>query len=121
MRETFQPTVYLLASRRNGTLYCGVTSNLIQRLHQHREGVVEGFTKEHDVHRLVWFEQHMTMEHAILREKRIKKWNRAWKVNLIEEANPDWRDLAVGFGFEEIPSGGSDNRRAGDGFPPARE
>ena len=90
MQRDFQPTVYILASQRNGTLYIGVTSDLIRRVHQHREGVVPGFTQEHGVKRLVWFEQHSTMEHAILREKRIKKWNRAWKLDLIERRNP-WR------------------------------
>lgn len=104
MRDTFQPTAYLLASHRQGTLYVGVTSNLMQRLHQHREGLIGGFTKDYGVQRLVWFEQHGTMDSAITREKRIKKWNRAWKVRLIEEANPDWRDLAVDFGFDALPS-----------------
>jgi putative endonuclease len=103
MRETFDPCTYLLASRRNGTLYVGVTSNLTQRLYQHREGLIEGFTSDYGVNRLVWFEQHASMEHAIVREKRIKKWNRAWKIALIETANPDWRDLAVDFGFDALP------------------
>ena len=104
MRETFQPTCYLLASHRNGTLYVGVTSNLLQRVHQHREGLLKGFTSDYGVHRLVWFEQLGTMELAIGREKRIKKWNRAWKVSLIEGTNPDWRDLAIDFGFDALPS-----------------
>jgi putative endonuclease len=104
MDETFLPTVYLLASQRNGTLYVGVTSNLPQRMHQHREGLIEGFTKDYGIKRLVWFEQHSTMEHAIVREKRIKKWNRSWKIRLIEEANPDWRDLCVDMGFAPLPS-----------------
>ncbi|WP_091142067.1 GIY-YIG nuclease family protein [Novosphingobium sp. CF614] len=104
MRDTFQPTVYLLASHRQGTLYVGVTSDLLRRLHQHREGLIDGFTKDYGVHRLVWFEQHGTMEHAITREKRIKKWNRAWKIALIEAANPDWRDLAVDWGFDPLSS-----------------
>lgn len=99
MRPDFAPTVYLLASRRNGTLYVGVTSNLIARLHQHREGSLPGFSRDYAVKRLVWFEPHATMEQAILREKRIKKWNRAWKLELIERANPDWRDLAEDLGF----------------------
>ena len=99
MNREFQPTVYLLASQRNGTLYTGVTSDLIQRVHEHREGVVPGFTSKHAVKRLVWFEQHSTMENAIIREKRIKKWNRAWKLELIEASNPNWRDLAEDFGF----------------------
>ena len=88
-----QPAVYLLASQRNGTLYIGVTSNLIQRVWQHREGVVEGFTKQHDVKTLVWYEQHATMESAISKEKAMKKWLRQWKLATIEKTNPYWRDL----------------------------
>lgn len=103
MRETFDPCTYLLASHRNGTLYVGVTSNLLRRIYQHREGLIEGFTSDYGVHRLVWFERHSTIESAILREKRIKKWIRAWKLALIEQANPDWRDLAVDFGFASLP------------------
>ena len=102
MHEDFQPTVYILASRRNGTLYTGVTSNLLARIHQHRAGAVRGFTRDYGVKLLVWFEQHGTMESAITREKRIKKWNRAWKLELIERENPDWRDLAEDFGFEPL-------------------
>ena len=96
------PTVYLLASRRNGTLYIGVTSNIIRRIHQHREGLLPGFTRDYGVKRLVWIEQHATMEDAILREKRIKKWNRAWKLELIEASNPDWHDLAETLGFDPL-------------------
>jgi len=88
-----QPCVYILASRTNGTLYIGVTSNLTQRIWQHRIGAVEGFTKKYSVHRLVWYETHETMESAILREKRLKKWKRAWKLELIGEMNPNWDDL----------------------------
>ena len=102
MQRDFAPTVYILASRRNGTLYVGVTSNLVQRVWQHRDSVVPGFTEEYGVKMLVWFEQHGTMELAILREKRIKKWNRAWKLELIEKDNPEWRDLAVELGFERL-------------------
>jgi putative endonuclease len=87
------PTVYILASKDNGTLYVGVTSNLVKRIWEHRNDAIEGFTKRYGVHRLVYFEQHMTMEEAILREKRLKKWNRDWKIKLIEDANPEWRDL----------------------------
>ena len=87
------PCVYILANRRNGTLYVGVTSNLVQRVWQHREGCVDGFTKRYGVHRLVWYERHDDMESAIVREKRIKKWRRTWKLELIERANPEWRDL----------------------------
>jgi len=88
-----QPAVYILASQRNGTLYIGVTSDLAARAWQHRNDVVEGFTKKYAVHLLVYFELHDDMETAITREKRLKKWNRAWKLRLIEEMNPDWNDL----------------------------
>ena len=88
-----QPCVYLLASDRNGTLYLGVTSNLAQRVWQHRTSAMDGFSVRYTVHRLVWLEMHETMESAIVREKRIKKWNRAWKIELIEATNPYWRDL----------------------------
>jgi putative endonuclease len=88
-----QPAVYLLASKPNGTLYIGVTSNLIARVWQHRGHVVDGFTRQYDITRLVWFEMHETMDSAIVREKRIKKWNREWKRNMIERSNPTWRDL----------------------------
>ena len=92
----------MLASRRNGTLYTGVTSDIVGRIHQHREGLIPGFTRDYGVKRLVWFEAHATMEEAIVREKRIKKWRRAWKLELIENANPDWDDLAERFGFEAL-------------------
>ena len=85
--------VYILASDRNGTLYIGVTSNLIQRVWQHQEKQVDGFTKKYDVQKLVWFEHHENAESAITREKQIKKWNRNWKIRLIEETNPYWNDL----------------------------
>ena len=88
-----QPATYILARDRNGTLYIGVTSHLIGRIWQHREHAVEGFTSKYDVTKLVWYEMHGTMEEAILREKRIKKWNRDWKVRLVEERNPYWNDL----------------------------
>ena len=88
-----QPCVYLLSSGRNGTLYLGVTSNLVGRVWQHREHLAAGFSDRHDATRLVWFEMHQTMECAITREKRLKKWQRAWKVRLIEERNPYWNDL----------------------------
>jgi putative endonuclease len=88
-----QPCVYLLASRRNGTLYVGVTSNLTQRVWQHKSRLVDGFTKRYGVHTLVWYEVHATMASAIAHEKAIKKWKRAWKIALIEKSNPHWRDL----------------------------
>lgn len=87
------PCVYLLASSRNGTLYAGVTSSLFARAWQHREHLVDGFTKRHGVTRLVWYEPGGTMDAVILREKQIKKWRRAWKIELIEKTNPYWRDL----------------------------
>ena len=83
----------MLASRRNGTLYVGVTSDLVKRIWQHRNDLVEGFTKRYGVHMLVWYEFHETMESAIQREKNIKNWNRKWKLTLIEQLNPLWRDL----------------------------
>jgi putative endonuclease len=85
--------VHILASKLGGTLYIGVTSNLVKRVYEHRTEVVPGFTKEYGVHRLVYFEQHTDIEAAIRREKRLKKWNRAWKIRLIEKVNPNWDDL----------------------------
>lgn len=85
--------VYLLASDRNGTLYVGVTSDLIKRVWEHRNKFVDGFSKQHNIDKLVWFEQHESIEAAIIREKQIKKWNRAWKIRIIEAANPYWNDL----------------------------
>ena len=82
-----------MASDRNGTLYCGVTSYLVRRVWEHREGHGSRFAEKYAVLRLVWFEHHATMDAAILREKQIKKWNRAWKLRLIEESNPRWNDL----------------------------
>jgi putative endonuclease len=89
-----QPCVYILASARNGTLYVGVTSDLVQRLWQHKTDVTDGFTRQYRVHALVHAEFHGTMIEAITREKQIKKWKRSWKLELIEQANPTWRDLA---------------------------
>jgi putative endonuclease len=89
-----QPAVYILASRRNGTLYVGVTSNLAGRIEAHRSAAVDGFTKKYRIETLVYFELHADMYEAIQREKRIKKWNRAWKIELIEKDNPYWVDLS---------------------------
>ncbi|MGQ0650822.1 MAG: GIY-YIG nuclease family protein [Betaproteobacteria bacterium] len=89
-----QPAVYILASARNGTLYVGVTSDLSRRIEAHRSGAVAGFTKTHNVHVLVYFELHSEMYEAIQREKRLKKWNRSWKIRLIEKSNPEWADLS---------------------------
>ena len=87
------PCVYILTNRRNGTLYVGVTSNLVQRVWQHKAGFVDGFTKRYGLHRLVWFEVHETMESAIAREKQLKAGNRRRKLELVESRNPGWRDL----------------------------
>jgi putative endonuclease len=89
-----RPAVYILASKRNGTLYVGVTSDLGKRMWEHRMDLVPGFTREHNVHALVYYEVHSSMYDAIVREKRIKEWKRAWKLRLIESVNPEWRDLA---------------------------
>ncbi|CUQ65939.1 GIY-YIG nuclease family protein [Candidatus Nitrospira inopinata] len=88
-----QPCVYILTSRRNGTLYVGVTSDLVKRVWEHKQDLVEGFTKRYQVHRLVWYEPHESMESAIRREKAIKEWKRRWKLALIEKLNPEWQDL----------------------------
>jgi putative endonuclease len=89
--------IYILANQRNGTLYIGMTNNLIRRVWEHKTDAVDGFTKKYGVHRLVWYEIAETPEAAITREKQLKKWNRAWKRRLIEEMNPEWKDL-----YEEI-------------------
>ena len=88
-----QPCVYLLASHYHGTLYVGVTSDLVKRVWQHRNGAIEGFTRRYRVRDLVWYEQHDDMPAAIAREKAIKEWRRAWKIRLIETMNPEWKDL----------------------------
>ena len=85
--------VYILASARYGTLYTGVTSNLVKRIWQHKQGVTDGFTQTYNVKQLVWFETHTEAYSAITREKQIKKWNRAWRIELIQQHNPEWRDL----------------------------
>ena len=93
--------VYLLASQRNGTLYLGVTSDLVGRIRQHRQGATPGFASRYEVTRLVWFEEHPRVVNAIVREKQIKKWRRAWKLDLIEATNPGWLDL-----YERVVHGG---------------
>ena len=85
--------VYILASALGGTLYIGVTNDLVRRIYEHRMGIADGFTKKYGIHRLVYFEPYNDVETAVQREKRLKKWNRAWKIRLIEESNPDWVDL----------------------------
>ena len=92
-----EPFVYILASKRNGTLYVGVTSNLVQRAWDHKSGKTTGFVEKYKVYGLVYFEPHASMESAIIREKQLKKWNRIWKLRIIEEMNPEWKDL-----WEEI-------------------
>ncbi|STX93113.1 Excinuclease ABC C subunit domain-containing protein [Legionella londiniensis] len=94
--EEMQYFVYILASKAYGTLYTGITSNLVQRIYQHKKGLAEGFTKRYSVHRLVYYEIHSDVYEAIIREKHIKKWNRQWKINLIEQNNPQWLDLSIG-------------------------
>ncbi len=88
-----QLAVYILASKRNGTLYIGVTSNLIKRIWEHKNNLVKGFTERYNVHNLVWYELHENMESAILREKMLKEWKRKWKLELIEGSNPNWNNL----------------------------
>ncbi len=92
LQKMKQPCVYMLASERNGTLYIGVSSNLVKRIYEHKNDAAVGFTKKYGVHSLVRYEIHENMESAIVREKQIKKWNRPWKLRLIEETNPDWID-----------------------------
>jgi putative endonuclease len=87
------PAVYILASKRNGTLYIGVTSDLVKRIWEHKNDFVAGFTKRYGIHTLVWYEPHESMQSAIEREKKLKEWKRAWKLELIEKENPDWQDL----------------------------
>ena len=94
-----QPCVYILANQPYGTLYIGVTSDLLGRLYQHRTGSTKGFTSRYRVFRLVRFEMFGDMDHAIAREKQLKRWHRQWKINLINAVNPEWRDLAVGLGL----------------------
>ena len=94
--EEKQYFVYIMASEKYGTLYTGITSNLLQRIYQHKEGLAEGFTKKYNVCKLVYYEIHFDVYEAITREKRIKKWNRQWKINLIEQNNLQWLDLGIG-------------------------
>ena len=88
-----QPAEYILASERNGTLYIGMTSDLVKRVWEHKNNLVEGFTKRYNVHHLVWYELHESMSSSIEREKKMKEWKRAWKIRMIEENNPNWNDL----------------------------
>jgi putative endonuclease len=97
-----QPRVYILASREYGTLYIGVSSDLLARIYQHRSNATQGFTSRYSVYRLVRFEFYETMPEAIAREKQLKRWHRQWKINLIESENPDWHDLAPGLGLTPL-------------------
>jgi putative endonuclease len=115
-----QPCVYILASKRNGTLYTGVTSALFNRVGLHKQDLIEGFTKRYGVHRLVYYEMHRTTDAAILREKRVKKWNRAWKIRLIESMNPEWNDLFDEF-WAEIKDGPADIERHASNRPEVEE
>lgn len=111
--------VYIMASRRNGTLYIGVTSNLTQRAYQHRHGLIEGFTKRYGCKLLAWFDGPDDLDAVRLQELRMKKWNRAWKLRVIEERNPEWRDL-----YHDIvgaPAQAGAQSAAQLGLPPARE
>ena len=85
--------VYILASKRNGTLYIGLTNDLLRRIHEHKNDLIEGFTQKYGIHMLVYYEVYGNIYDAIAREKHMKKWNRQWKINLIEKSNPDWEDL----------------------------
>ena len=99
-----QPCVYILASREYGTLYIGVTANLLARVYQHRTSATQGFTSRYAVYRLVRYELYATMAEAIARKKQLKRWHRQWKINLIESENPDWHDLASGLGLPPLAS-----------------
>ena len=99
---TFQPCVYIMANKPRGLPYIGVTSDLMQRVYQHRARIADGFTKRYNLNKLVLFEQYGTMELAITREKQLKRWHREWKLNLIEASNPLWRDLAEDLEFESV-------------------
>ena len=101
MRER-EPCVYMMASGYHGTIYVGVTAGLIGRVQQHRDGTFDGFTKRYNVKRLVWYDVADTMESVIAFEKKLKKWPRDWKCNLIERLNPEWNDLAVGLGWPPL-------------------
>lgn len=110
MREEKQPCVYILASKLYGSLYIGVTSNLTQRLSQHRNRLLPGHTSKYAIYRLVHFEMFRDMPTAIAREKQLKNWHRPWKINLINAENPEWIDLAVGLGLPPLEQS---NRRNG--------
>jgi putative endonuclease len=115
---TREPFVYILASRFRGTIYIGVTSNLMARIWQHRKGSKPGFTSRYSICRLVHYEPFADMESAIAREKQLKRWHRQWKINLIEEKNPHWDDLAVALGFERLDETPTTHRRSGPDADP---
>ncbi len=87
--------VYIISNHKNGTIYVGVTTNIIKRIDEHKRKVIDGFSKKYGLNQLVWYEEHPDILSAISREKQLKKWNRAWKINLIENSNPEWRDLSL--------------------------
>ena len=89
--------VYIVSNKKNGTLYIGVTNNLMRRIYEHKNGIIEGFTKKYNLNKLIYFDQTNDINSAILREKRLKKWNRTWKIQLIETLNPEWKDLSESF------------------------
>ena len=95
--------VYIMASKRNGTLYIGMTNDLVRRVYEHKNELVEGFTQKYGIHQLVYYESTNNVTVAITREKRMKKWKRQWKINLIEERNPNWDDLSEGFSYSSDP------------------
>ncbi len=112
-------TVYMLASRRHGTLYIGVTSDLLKRVYEHRTGAMPGFTRKHAVKRLVYLESHDDIEAAITREKQLKEWRRDWKIELIERDNPTWDDLAITLlGFDPLPAQTLPHRHPGESRDP---
>ena len=113
-RTVKQPAVYILASKRNGTLYIGVTSDLVQRIGRHRDDAAQAFTQRYGVHQLVYFELHEEMYEAIVREKQLKKWNRRWKLRLIEKDNPNWTDLSEQIGSSVPKCRALDPRLRGD-------
>jgi putative endonuclease len=110
-----EPAVYIMANRKQGALYTGVTSALVTRVLQHRQGTYGGFSAQYGTKLLVWFERHERMDTALLREKRIKEWKRAWKIALIEEGNPDWFDLARDIGLPPLPLLGRKRQVMGPG------
>ena len=109
--------VYIVTSKRNGTLYTGVTNDLVRRVAEHKAGLVPGFTKKYKVDKLMWFETHNSIEAAIVREKQIKEWKREWKIDLFRDSNPDWSDLYPGLTRGPSPPAVSSRRKPGPNSP----